>query len=403
MIIMKYLKMLFHKKWTLGFIIYVVSFFQLHAQDSLEISILSCSPGTELYSTFGHSAIRVRDFVASTDYVFNYGTFNFREKNFYLKFMQGKLNYYLTVTTYDEFMYEYQMEDRAVYEQVFGLSNNQKVSLYRDLQINALPANRRYKYDFFWDNCSTRVRDKVEQIFDQKIIYPIKNDNLTFRDYLHKYLTNQPWSRFGIDLILGLPADELTDARKAMFLPLEMMYVYDETKVEGRPTNTASRELFAQKSKLQTTNWFTPFKALSIMLIISALLNIFGKKLFIYTFLKTAFMVLDGLAGLIISFLWFVADHQTTEFNLHLIWANPILLLYPFRKRLFSQSLLNKLSKIFIGMLVALFFWFPICSQNMPQECLIIWFLMILFVFPDTNWSFMINQNQNENPAKPVA
>lgn len=63
--------------------------------------------------------------------------------------MQGKLNYYLTVTTYDEFMYEYQMEDRAVYEQVFGLSNNQKVSLYRDLQINALPANRRYKYDFF--------------------------------------------------------------------------------------------------------------------------------------------------------------------------------------------------------------------------------------------------------------
>ena len=210
-----------------------------HAQDSLQISLLSCSPGEELYSTFGHSAFRVQDFKGKRDIVFNYGTFNFREKNFYLKFMQGKLKYLLSVETYEDFVYSYSLENRTVYEQVFNLTNDQKYQLYRDLMINAQPANRAYKYDFFWDNCSTRIRDKIDHVFNQSIVYPIRAD-ITFRDYLHRYLINSPWSRFGIDLILGLPTDAIAHTREAMFLPLEMMHIYDSASINNNPTNSSS-------------------------------------------------------------------------------------------------------------------------------------------------------------------
>jgi hypothetical protein len=137
----------------------------LPAQDDLRISLLSCSPGAELYSIFGHSAIRVTDETSGTDRVYNYGTFNFREKNFYLKFLSGKLNYYLSVQSFPSFMSDYLEENRTVYEQVLNISHFHKLQLHTALRLNALPENRAYKYDFFWDNCSTRIRDKIESSY----------------------------------------------------------------------------------------------------------------------------------------------------------------------------------------------------------------------------------------------
>ncbi|MEO5581099.1 MAG: DUF4105 domain-containing protein, partial [Saprospiraceae bacterium] len=215
------MKVLYQKK-TYVFII-LITFLSIfsYSRDSLQISLLSCSPGEELYSIFGHSAFRVLDFTGKRDLVFNYGTFNFREKNFYLKFMQGKLNYLLSVEPYEDFIYSYSLENRIVYEQKFNLTREQKSQLFRDLQINAQPANRAYKYDFFWDNCSTRIRDKIDHVFNQSITYPVR-PGIPFRDYLHRYLVYSPWSRFGIDLILGMPTDAIAQTREAMFLPLEM-------------------------------------------------------------------------------------------------------------------------------------------------------------------------------------
>lgn len=133
----------------------------LNAQDSsrLRISLLTCTPGEELYSTFGHSALRVTDSNAVTDLVYNYGTFNFDDEGFYLKFARGKLLYYVSVELFRDFAANYQYENRGITEQVLNLSGEEKIRMRHFLEENLQPQNRYYKYDFFFDNCTTRLRE----------------------------------------------------------------------------------------------------------------------------------------------------------------------------------------------------------------------------------------------------
>ncbi|HWJ28198.1 MAG TPA: DUF4105 domain-containing protein, partial [Flavisolibacter sp.] len=142
------------------------------AQDScdLRITLLTCAPGSELYSTFGHTALRVQDEHAGLDLVFNYGTFVF-DDDFYMKFIRGKLLYSLSVENFDDFIYEYKLESRSVQEQVLQLSCQEKQQLFHALQVNARPENRDYKYDFLFDNCTTRARDIVARNTAQPVVY----------------------------------------------------------------------------------------------------------------------------------------------------------------------------------------------------------------------------------------
>ena len=353
-------------------------------QDSLQISLLSCSPGSELYSTFGHSAIRMKDLKSGKDYVFNYGTFNFKEKNFYLKFMQGKLKYLLSVEPMDNFLYSYMLENRTVYEQVLHLDREQKSALFYALQLNAMPANRAYKYDFFWDNCSTRIRDQFDWVYHDSIQYPVRS-GITFRDYLHKYLTNQPWSRFGIDLILGLPCDAKTHTREAMFLPLEMMDVYDSAFYQHHELNTKSKVIQAAVGEPVTKPWLTPFLVFGILMLLVIGTGMFKIKVFnVSSFFYNIIMITVGIAGLIICFLWFISEHTTTDNNLHLIWANPLALLYPFRKKIFNPINLQWLSRGYILLLLVLIVSYPVFPQRMPTECIVIWLSLIWITLQDT-------------------
>ena len=164
------------------------------------ISLLTGSPGTELYSTFGHSAIRVHDPSTGMDIVFNYGTFDFNTPNFYLKFAQGKLNYKLSIETFEQFRAGFIYENRSVVEQKFNLTQTQKNLLFALLEQNYLPENRFYKYDFFFDNCATRIRDLMITAFGEDFQYQYpeewKNSGLTFRNLIDMYLTNHHWSDF---------------------------------------------------------------------------------------------------------------------------------------------------------------------------------------------------------------
>ena len=135
---------------------------QAQFSNQSEISILTCAPGEELYSIFGHTAIRVRDSISNTDYVFNYGTFDFNTSNFYLKFMKGELNYFLSVTTFERFIREYEFQKRSIAEQHLNLTSNEKGSIIGALVNNSLPENREYHYHFFYDNCATRIRDIID-------------------------------------------------------------------------------------------------------------------------------------------------------------------------------------------------------------------------------------------------
>lgn len=352
-----------------------------YAQDSIEISLLSCSPGVELYSTFGHSALRIKNFTTGQDLVYNYGTFHFNDKNFYLKFLQGKLNYYLTVSTFDRFMYEYTVENRSVFEQIFSLNTAQKYKLYADLKINALPENRAYKYDFFWDNCSTRIRDMIQHQFADSLHYPAFKVK-PFRSYLHDYLSDQPWSKFGIDLILGLPCDAMAGTKEAMFLPLEMMKAYDSTMYKTGWLATHSQEILSSVKSNGGKRAFSPLFAATALFLISLILN-FLKKAKIW---NTSLILATGIAGCIIFFLWFLSDHISTKNNLHFIWANPLLLLYPFRKKVIPGRFLKALSTIYFVLILILILIFPFNIQKMPLTCIPIWLSLLLVLGQETTF-----------------
>src|SRR5574337_431851 len=135
----------------------------------IRVSLLTASPGEELYSTFGHSALRITDTVSNTDIVYNYGTFNFDEPNFYMKFVRGKLPFYLSVERFEDFLFEYQQDNRGITEQVLNLNCYEKERIYALLNENMMGPNRMYKYDFTFDNCTTRLRDLIERATDSTV------------------------------------------------------------------------------------------------------------------------------------------------------------------------------------------------------------------------------------------
>ncbi|NQX90714.1 MAG: DUF4105 domain-containing protein, partial [Flavobacteriales bacterium] len=192
----------------------------LKLSDEAQLSLLTCSPGAELYSTFGHSAIRINDPVKNIDWVYNYGTFEFSD-DFYAKFAQGKLNYRLSKGTFTNFVNEYIYFGRKVEEQVFLLSRNDIQLLFEALEENYKPENRTYRYDFFFDNCSTRILDIVEETLDGEIVFndPLPADSMTFREMIDSYQGHMPWGDFGIDLALGTPCDRYMEHPEQTFIP----------------------------------------------------------------------------------------------------------------------------------------------------------------------------------------
>ena len=140
--------------------------------DSIRLSLLTCAPGEEIYSLFGHTAIRYEDPANGIDAVFNYGLFSFNTPNFILRFSLGETDYQLGATDYARFAAEYAFDGRSVWQQTLNLSKEEKAELIRLLQENYLPENRVYRYNFFYDNCATRPRDKIEESIDGKVIYP---------------------------------------------------------------------------------------------------------------------------------------------------------------------------------------------------------------------------------------
>ena len=134
-----------------------------------EISVITCDPGSELYSSFGHSAFRVVDRITGIDQVYNYGTFNFKTNNFYIKFVRGKLLYDLSSYPFHYFLRDYVKENRTVIEQVLELEPSSKQSFFDFLQNNAKPENKSYLYDFFFDNCATKLPEVSDKVLGENV------------------------------------------------------------------------------------------------------------------------------------------------------------------------------------------------------------------------------------------
>ena len=298
------------------------------AQDSsrLRIALLTCSPGNELYSLFGHSALRVTDSNSVTDHVYNYGTFNFDDKNFYLKFVRGKLNYYMSVEQFEDFKWLYQSTGRGMTEQVLNLSPQEKITLKQFLLENLKEENRYYQYDFFFDNCTTRLRDLILKYKQPTPQLPaVKPANMRFRQAIHEYLDRgqQQWSKLGIDILLGAKTDRVMTAAEQQFLPDNLMMALDSNR--NGTLVTASQKLYELPIQPVEKNLFTPLVLFSALLLLFVLLHFtLGKKLpILMTGLDGMLFFLTGLLGVVLIFMWLATDHSMTKNNYNLLWALP--------------------------------------------------------------------------------
>jgi hypothetical protein len=330
--------------------VFCLSHFVL-AQDScnLRIILLTCAPGEELYSTFGHTALRVQDAASRTDYVFNYGTFEFGP-DFYMQFIRGKLLYSLSVEDFNDFLYEYKLQSRSILEQVLQLSCDEKQKMYVALQNNAQEENRYYRYDFLFDNCTTRAGNIVAKNTNSPVVFKniLPKNTPSFRNLIHGYLNagHEYWSKLGIDILLGAKLDRKVTNREAMFLPNYLLKGFDSATVDNRPLVTPPQTILQMPSPLNEKSFFTPAVAFSLLVVIILALS-FSKsnwaRMIINIFDFLFFFIL-GLAGILLLFMWFGTDHKVCQNNYNLLWALPVNVVMAFfvhSKRLWVKKYFN--------------------------------------------------------------
>ncbi len=312
-------------------------FFILHAfsssGDSLRVSLLTVLPRSNfVYTIFGHTAIRVYDPAQKLDLVFNYGSFNWDEPNFMYPFVKGETDYYLGVYTYDEFEYIYTKGNYTVIEQVLNLPAEEKEAMFRMLMVNSLPENRGYRYNFLFDNCTTRPRDIIEKFAGGRIVYEEQKNPTTFRTLIRECAEPYPWMTFGMALVIGSGADSIIGLRQEMFLPeklmnyLETAYVVNND-LEKHPIVSSTQVVIQsfEADNNQEISWFSPMIAGICLLIISLILGICGiiyKRRFRLFFALLFFAA--GLAGCVIWFVAFFSIHPVTFPNCNIFFFHPL-------------------------------------------------------------------------------
>ena len=295
------------------------------------ISIITCGPHQgELYSAFGHSAIRVFDPSLGIDLAYNYGVFDFDQPNFYLNFARGYSYYKLAVYPYPLFRDHYISYNRYVHEQVLNLTEAQKQKVFDFLEWNALPENASYLYDYFYDNCATRVRDvffnamKEELIFDSTFI----QSKYSIRQLTDLYLSHQPWGDLGIDICLGLPMDKTAAAYEYMFLPDYIEWSFDHVSIKTdstwHPIVKEKINVYEARPTSVPISWVHPWLAMSALLILVAVVSYFDWRRGRPTrWLDGLLFGATGTIGLLLALLWTATNHQAAAQNFNLLWALP--------------------------------------------------------------------------------
>ena len=291
---------------------------------NLEVSLLTCSPGDELYSAFGHTAIRVNDMV------FNYGMFNFNTEGFYIKFVSGQTDYELGVEMMQGFERQYERRNRSVIEQKLNLTNEEKAALFNALIDNTRPENKTYRYNFVFDNCATRPRVKIEECLKDAIKYDVKEENESYRKLIEKYVGEDSWIKFGIDILIGAEADKTASFFDRLFLPDELMNAFATARRDnGERLVTETKEIVSQDKDEDDDedNGVTPLAvAVIAMTIISIASLLFPRKLKAMDFVL---FLATGLLGVVITYLCFFSLHPLVGENYNLLWLNPVHLIIP--------------------------------------------------------------------------
>jgi hypothetical protein len=298
------------------------------------VYLITCNPGTETYSIYGHSALRIVNKTDNTDLVYNWGVFDFSTPNFAWKFARGRLEYMLEQETMNNFLRTYLYEERTVFSQRINLLPDETRMLILLINENLKPENVKYLYDFFYDDCSTRIRDILEKASGDKLLYPPEGPQKapTFRELTGKYEAPYPWLKFGIDLIMGSPGDKRATFRDMMFLPLEMQRCLSETVINRNgkmvPLLQNSEVILDFGPPPQYSKVIhSPENIFSLILILLLIMIIlpFSRKRSIIIAADIVVFSLFSILALLMIFFNFFTDHQQMKWNLNIVWLNPFI------------------------------------------------------------------------------
>lgn len=365
--------------------------------DSIEVSLLTCTPGKDMYAKFGHTALRVRDFTKNQDVVFNYGCFDYNANNFVLKFVLGQTDYLLDAEEFDFLKYRYGMLGNGVEEQVLNLSQLEANRLLALLLENLRPENQEYRYNWLYDNCTERARDMIEKAVDGSIEYAkVTNPNITVREMLHHCLEKSPWVAFGIDLILGAEIDQKVTDRIMMFLPDVLMRESDGARIV-RKDGSRVEYICGRDTVLDDKNEpevaytvGTPLFMFSLLLLLS--LALFAHELrhrCHVVWMDVVMHVCQGLAGLLVAFLFFLSEHPAVDSNWLVVILNPLPLFYAaWLVYCHRTRRCNKFAYVNLAVLAAFLVTMTICPQSFNTAMWLIVVSLLIRALSQAHFAF---------------
>lgn len=307
---------------------------QIPLSDAAEISVLTMGPGKDLYDSFGHTAIRLEDKVRGIDVTYNYGVYDFNDPNFYAKFAKGQMRYVLDRRRTEGFLRNYIEANRWIKEQVLALTPQEKQAMFNFLENNLKPENRAYNYDFFYDNCATKIPQILQDIVPEMTIdSSFVTSPQTFRTLIQQNVHWNTWGSFGMDLGIGSVVDRVAPVKDHMFLPEYVFKALEVSNRDGAPMVAETKTLFENEPLEPKRNFFSSplFVFLILALLVLWITYRDSKTESRSRIFDAVLQVFLGLVGVIFLLLWFATDHYTTAYNYNLLWAFPLNILLAFQ------------------------------------------------------------------------
>ena len=320
----------------ISFVALLPSLFLGYAQqmDSIRASLITCSPGQEVYALYGHTALRLQNYTTGEDIAFNYGVFSFSQPHFVWRFVRGQCDYMVVPVPWQFFTREYEERGSSITEQVLNLTPQEANRLYAKMLEECKPENRQYRYNFLYNNCTTKVRDAIEKCVEGSVVYPDSVPLYTHRQMLHQYTKGHPWAQEGNDILLGAAVDTLLDIRSAQFAPEYMLRYADNAFIyadnnDKRPLVLETEILLQKKpQKIEPEFPLSPMQAMLFLFVVAILIVLAERWLNWQFWLWDAALLLgQGLAGLLLLFMRFFSEHPAVDNNWQIWVLNPIALI----------------------------------------------------------------------------
>ncbi len=308
------------------------------AQSDSKISLYTCGSGNELYSAFGHTALRVVSLSDSTDIIYNFGIFDFNDPDFYPKFMNGIMRYMLGTQHTEDFLRDYIEEQRWVVEQQINLPDSTRIALVEWLKFTRKPENRFYYYDFLRNNCSSKFRDIIMIMQYHHIKFNNAYLNKTHRNLIAECLQENKWANFGINILLSKLIDEKVTNFDEMFLPDYLSKYGQKATINGVPL--LGEPVLVNQVPITYPTWHFSFTDPIMMMLYLLIISLIYRK----NWMRNTFFILLGILGTILLFMWFGTEQTYVKYNFNILWLSPLyLILVPFlalKKHLISFWLL---------------------------------------------------------------